>query len=272
MREGFLRGDCHAVEALSRSTLAVILEHQKPAITFSFFLSDLAFELRHGPRATTVRVGAPRRREATRLTPATCSLHVPILDVTGTPAPLERHLATMVLLPRRKWQGRPKYHFLFIITIRRRRRRNYSVGRARETTPVTASASADVEESSGKRKRKKERRRKKKYKGLRRARGTERPGEDERRAPDSRTNYLNSQLSAPSRRRRKESRERDSHLPPFFFCTSPAPYLSFTPSSLVSPHSPLHARSYVLAGAHRLSSLSSGFLSTSPAASFERPC
>lgn len=56
---------------------------------------------------------------------------------------------------------------------------------------------------------------------------SERASKDERRASSSRTNYLNSQLSAPSRRRRKDSRERDSHLPPFFLRFSSLPFSPF---------------------------------------------
>lgn len=69
----------------------------------------------------------------------------------------------------------------------------------------------------------------------------ERASEDERQATSSRTNYLNSQLSAPSRRRRKDSRERDSHLPPFLHFSDSVSlslfslFLSLTLSVTVSP-------------------------------------
>ena len=105
------------------------------------------------------------------------------------------------------------------------------VGPARKrNNPVTVATSSRPEESSRKwkwkkyactyRERKREREREREIKGLVvLAEPSERASEDERRASSSRTNYLNSQLSAPSRRWRKDSRERDSHLPPFF-CAS----------------------------------------------------
>lgn len=90
-----------------------------------------------------------------------------------------------------------------------------------------------------KRKRERERKGRESKKEIKRlvvlAEPSERASEDERRASSSRTNYLNSQLSAPSRRRRKDSRERDSHLLPFFSALlSPplSPFTSFSPSRL----------------------------------------
>lgn len=113
-----------------------------------------------------------------------------------------------------------------------------------------------------KRKRERERKGRESKKEIKRlvvlAEPSERASEDERRASSSRTNYLNSQLSAPSRRRRKDSRERDSHLLPFFSALlSPplSPFTSFSPSRLTlfpisAPlppplYSSLHVRSYV---------------------------
>lgn len=103
MRDKVCRpSESRTVEALSTVRYQVFRDKY-----FSFFYQIPVFSL---ARYVTVPRVATRERERVlyasnrraRPARATCSLHVPILDVTGTPVPLQRHL-TMVLLRLKKW-------------------------------------------------------------------------------------------------------------------------------------------------------------------------